>query len=193
MSRLPKNLTSVDFFKILEREPQEITIKDVKIKEDKQLLNVNKLELELELVETQQNCTHSWNITHTESSKKYYIGMKDDLHPLLAYESGIENNALIYSDDELVKLLTGLKFKSTARTETLKGKRIFTLIPRTELMNYFKNCEESLKYELVFAISSINLSLDEMKDDLKDIRNVVCKERIANNLNDISVTYQLRR
>ena len=132
MNRLPTKLNPMDFFKILEEEPQEIVIKDVDIKENLKNL-CGKLYLTLQLVDTQQTCTHSWNISYSDSSREYYIEMKEDLHPLLAYESGIKNNALMYSDDELVELLTSLKFKATGKIEPFRNSfRDFTIIPLTE-------------------------------------------------------------
>ena len=142
MSRLPARLMPVDFFKILEEEPQEIVIKEASIKEDEKSFNSDWLGLKLELVETGQTTSYASEITYGESSRDYYIRIGDVLHPLLSYESGIENNALTYMDDELVELLTGLRFKATGRTEPLehekrghfgKGYRNkHTLIPITE-------------------------------------------------------------
>ena len=132
MSRLPPKLEPEDFFKILEKEPQEITIKNVRIEKTEEIFRYNILALTVQLVETQQTCTYGHNISYNDSSKEYYIGMSHKLYPLLACESGIENNALIYTDDEFVELLTGLRFKATGKTKVLKSNVSFTLIPLTE-------------------------------------------------------------
>ena len=133
MSRVPATLNNMDFFKILEKEPQEITIKEVSIKPvGDGWKDSSYLQLQMELVATKQTCNHRWKVSHGDSSKEYYINISHELHPLLAYESGIENNALTYWDEELEKLLTGLRFKATGKTELLGDRRTFTIIPITE-------------------------------------------------------------
>lgn len=133
MSRLPATLTNMDFFKILEEEPQEIVINEVNIKPvNDGWSDTSYLELQLELVATKQTCNHRWTVSHGDSSREYYIDMRHELHPLLSYECGIENNALTYWDEELEELLTGLRFKTTGKTELINDRRIFTIIPITE-------------------------------------------------------------
>lgn len=132
-NRLPRELKPKDFFHILYKYPngEDIEIVEAHIKElDSPIRKgYDLLEVKMRLIETNQTCTHEWRLNYGNSAEEYYISIGDEIHPLLAFESRIEDNALVYAKDEIVEAVTGLKVKSSVRINTYKGRTYYRLEP----------------------------------------------------------------
>lgn len=133
MSKIASELKPKDFFKTLKITPQEIEITHVEIVDTLGGFNeYSYLKLTMRIINTNQTTTYCWKLYYADTSTEYYISMEDELHPLLAYESGLEGTALIYWDEELLELLTGLKFKAKAQIKQNRKETKYTLYPVTE-------------------------------------------------------------
>lgn len=133
MSKIASELKPKDFFKTLKITPQEIEITHVEIVDTLGGFNeYSYLKLTMRIINTNQTTTYCWKLYYADTSTEYYISMEDELHPLLAYESGLEGTALIYWDEELLELLTGLKFKAKAQIKQNRKETKYILYPVTE-------------------------------------------------------------
>ena len=119
---LPQLLNYTDAFKMLEDKPANIKITQFEIYTEGDFTEFdNVLRLEYIFTDTNQRAWYLFPLRrpgiHTKN--KYYIGFDHELYELFSYVSGIKDNAILVSKNDLASMV-GLELKVTVKTSKNK-------------------------------------------------------------------------
>lgn len=142
MMETPRLLEPEDFFTILTKEPQFIEITDIKITEGLEPITddnrIDTLKFKIEFYDMDNGAFnigtyYDWRVKYDTHQEGYYIGLDDNLYPLLSFISNISDTPILVSPFNLYDDVVGFTFKATAKSEKVgRYNYNYRLIPLDE-------------------------------------------------------------